>query len=78
MHLWWNLGLHIESTHLSYGFNAFDEADVYHAPRGGQTYDHPPLQWAAGLNVRCDVQGLAIPEVVHGGALLTLYIVACI
>ena len=51
-------------AHLPYGLDAPDEADVDHKPSSGQADDHPPLQRAAGLHVRGDVQGLAVPEVV--------------
>lgn len=74
------IGLYIffsRKTYLSHGLDAFDEADVDHTPGAGQTNDHPPLQGAAGLNVRCDVQGLTVPEVIHWSALLTLHIIAC-
>lgn len=63
-------------TDLPHGFDAFDEADVDHTPGAGQTDDHPPLQGAAGFDIRCDIQGLTVPEVIHWSALLTLNIVA--
>lgn len=74
-------GLHIfftRSTDLSHGVDAFDEADEDNTPGAGQAHDQPPLQGAAGLNVRCDIQGLTVPEVIHWSALHTLHIVAYI
>lgn len=69
--------LHARSTHLSNGVDASDEADVHHTPGGGETHHQPPLEGPAGLDVWGDVQGVAVPKVIHGRALFALLIVAC-
>lgn len=69
--------LSIASTDLSDGVDASDEADVDHRPGSGKAHHQPPLQRPAHLDVGGDVQGAAVPEVIHGRALFTLLIVAC-
>lgn len=64
------------TTDLSYGLDTLDEANINHNPSAGQTENHPPLQGAACLDVRRDVQGLTVPEVIDWGALLTLHVVS--
>lgn len=77
---WYQPAAHAKSqilcADLSHGVDAFDEADVDDGPGCGQTDDHPPLQRAADLDVFGDVQRLAVPEVIHRSALLTLEAVA--
>lgn len=52
-------------TDLSHGLNSFDEADEDYKPGTTQTHHHPPLQGAAGINIRCDIQGFTIPKIAH-------------
>lgn len=67
----------VAPTDLSDGVDASDETDVHHRPGSGEAHHHPPLQRSASLNVGGDVQGAAVPEVIHRRALFTLLIVAC-
>lgn len=64
-------------THLSHGVDAFDEAGEDDEPGAAKTHHDPPLQRAIILNVICDVERLAVPEVVDWGAFLTLHVEAC-
>lgn len=67
----------VKAPHLPDGLDAPYEADVDDAPGRGEAQHQPPLQRAALLQVRGDVQRLPVPVVVHRCADLTLLHVTC-
>lgn len=62
--------------HLPGGLDPADGADVEDAPGTGQAEQDPPLDGAGVADGGGDVEGLPVPEIVHGGAAGTLVHVA--
>ncbi|GFX68944.1 hypothetical protein TNCV_683031 [Trichonephila clavipes] len=60
------------ATHLSGRGYALGHAEVAEEPREQQAERDPPVEGLGTLDVAADVQGLAVPEVFCGAALLRI------
>lgn len=63
-------------SHLAGGLGAPQDAQVHDEPGQHEAERRLPLHAPAVLDGRGDVEGLPVPEVLRGGRLLTLLVVA--